>query len=100
MTAANAHTPGEWTVQYDGPSLPIIMGGTQVVAHVRTNEADARLLASAPALLAALQAFVAEWDNTYDAEVGENGLWRSNQPMDVRVIEQARAALAQAQKGA
>lgn len=43
-------TEGPWTVEYDGPSLPIICTHTprfEIVAHVKTNDADARLIVRA-----------------------------------------------------
>ena len=55
-------TPGPWQKNYDGPSLPIITNwahGDEIVALVRTGEADASLIAAAPELLKACQELVA-----------------------------------------
>lgn len=52
-------TPGQWAVEYGGSANPVITATAtegdlhwQIVAWVRTNEADARLMAAAPELLA------------------------------------------------
>ena len=123
MTAANAHTPGEWTVvpQSDGSMLivrqydtgeqmrPI---GMRIVAQVFArgtsldeDKANGRLIASAPALLAALQRIVDanqswraasdrfSWNQiTRDEFERERLLWRYEN-------DRATAALSQAQKG-
>lgn len=53
------HTPGPWSVGYDGPSLPIIDSHEGFIAFVKqpdddATEANARLIAAAPDLLEAL----------------------------------------------
>lgn len=58
------HTPGPWEINLDDSSNPIIGADKQVVArvahlaawrHPLEAEANARLIASAPAMLAALE---------------------------------------------
>lgn len=69
------HTPGPWHVSTDGTidgkeSSFTVNGGGGVVALVNTvlqqGRADARLIASAPALLDALRDLVACTPETYD----------------------------------
>ena len=60
------HTPGPWSVEKDGLYL-IGASGAGNVAYVGTPfvgdaEANARLIAAAPAMLAALQQIVADYD--------------------------------------
>ena len=72
------HTPGPWAIEHDGPALPIITAPattsagkimTDVIAHAKGDnaEANARLCASAPELLEALEwAIEALDDNRLD----------------------------------
>jgi hypothetical protein len=67
MTApATKHTPGPWTVAPDGehvlggePTDPVVIAGTMLADWCsetdETSEANARLIAAAPNLLAALE---------------------------------------------
>jgi hypothetical protein len=72
MTTQNAqHTPGPWTV-YERQPIRIITKDETVIASVRMREphtiANARLIADAPDLLAALEAAA------YELE-GAGGSW-------------------------
>lgn len=61
-------TPGPWQKNYDGPSLPIITNwahGDEIVALVRTGEADADLIAAAPDLLEALAGMLVSDNDTH-----------------------------------
>lgn len=98
-------TPGNWTAYMrrgmnktvrGTPNQTIWAGqptpysrGTRVVARVMGNEADARLIAAAPDLMAALEAAVAEEHNPDLKEWGEDKDW----------ITQARRALYRARIG-
>lgn len=75
---APGHTPGEWTIEEYGddetPSLVIHKDTETRVCFMATPgshgdpakiEADARLIAAAPDMLAALQAVMAEWREGY-----------------------------------
>lgn len=95
--STNQHTPGPWRVTTDGDSDPIVWAD-QVTAIARVyagplggttrRESNARLIASSPALLAALKAMVEARDNQ----------GRPN-PVEARVLAlvAARAAIAQAE---
>lgn len=75
------HTPGPWHVGYDGPSRPIIITaehGTMLAigrlengrAHTYPKEdADARLIAAAPALLEALERAIASLGYDHDNKI-------------------------------
>lgn len=73
----NKHTAGPWTVEYDNSeTLQWYNVGPARVYHNYNNEleeetaqANARLIASAPELLEALEAMVDLWDKSflYDA---------------------------------
>lgn len=98
------HTPGTWEIiEIDGPVIP--SDGVHVVVVQREQnliiapvglvgtpmtEANAHLIASAPAMLAALEAAVSDFDNW-----GE--VWQSESAPDggdvFTVLEQARAAI-------
>lgn len=64
----NKHTPGSWGRDADddapvqGMSRVFHSGTRQAVAWRIGNEADARLIAAAPDLLAALEELIDEWD--------------------------------------
>ena len=84
----SAHTPGPWTV------VAIDWGETgnarlELKEIQRTGMADARLIAAAPDLLAALQALVAELD-------GPGKPYSSDSYAPPQFIETARAAIAKA----
>ena len=83
-----AHTPGPWMQEYDGAvaigeqvCIPVDHCGPDDVPHAE-RKANARLIAAAPDLLAALQMAL-------DADQ-DSALWR----------ETARAAIAKAREGA
>ena len=90
-----SHTLGPWKVVYDGPSLPIIVpegpGGTIALVRGDNAEPDARLIAAAPTLLAALEQLVqrcAEPPVTTGLEMTGNG------GMIELLTREARAAIA------
>jgi hypothetical protein len=85
------HTPGPWTVHNFGDDSWEILTETDSVAEVQDNldnpgrsEADARLIAAAPALAEALER-VLDWFGVADAAPGSE---------EQEVTEIARAALA------
>ena len=53
------HTPGPWT-PYGLDWRMVVDKDSEVIADVRTHDADARLIAAAPDLLAALEALMTE----------------------------------------
>jgi hypothetical protein len=60
----SAHTPGPWFMSNDGDSQirandPTDASGETTICEVNGTASDARLIAAAPALLAALQAAIA-----------------------------------------
>lgn len=70
------HTPGPWIVRSELSQLTIWGGCASIIANIRFDEnrralADARIIAAAPALLAALQAFVDYHEGDYPYEDGE-----------------------------
>ena len=75
------HTPGPWTV-FKSPvrkALLIHAKDDLLVADLGddetgTQEANARLIAAAPDLLAALSELVAEWDNDHADEDHQSGI--------------------------
>lgn len=90
------HTPGPWRVVEDRvpSSLEVYAGKTAIAecwrrADVETEIANARLIASAPELFAALQLMV---DRFLDTE-GSYGAWENE------AIEAARAAIEKATLG-
>lgn len=90
------HTPGPWRVVEDRApsSLEVYAGKTAIAecwrrADVETEIANARLIASAPELLASLQLMV---DRFLDTE-GSYGAWEND------ALEAARAAIAKATGG-
>jgi hypothetical protein len=96
MTMTTKHTPGPWTVTrhddlpigniHHGPHKPgeVSVGAVSMRGN-GTDEANARLIAAAPDLLAALSLMV----DAYDAE------W----PPPCRTARMARAAIAKAEEG-
>ena len=108
------HTPGPWSVRsqkpyYDDPTArEWIMGSDGVIAHVSraygpNAEANARLIAAAPALLAALKATVTRITDDYEClDCGSQrpdgrGGTDHDQDCIVHLLEDAIAA---AEKGA
>ncbi len=93
---AATHTPGPWLANVD----TVWRGGEPIVCHPINSArsiADARLIAAAPALLAALESVVSLWEDwaKESAQLREP-LRRS---VEMRV-EEARAALQLARGGA
>jgi hypothetical protein len=88
-TTTTTHTSGPWAHQngkvYGDGLLVATLDPPQLEEEVAMKEADARLIAAAPAMLEALQGMVDEFQ---DAE------WRS------AAISTARAAIAKATGGA
>ena len=86
------HTPGPWYVEYDGPSLPIIVTKMKIIAHIKedNHEANARLIAAAPDLLAALE----DW--TEFAETKSTVDFTNKGPTSQHCYDKARAAIAKA----
>ena len=104
---AAKHTPGPWEVypskDRDGDSTLSIRGQAQFIATMDiqsinggpfklppNGEANARLIASAPDLLWALHACLADLQDITSAEGGDES----------EAMKQARAAIAQAEGGA
>ena len=101
------HTPGPWRIAYDGPSLPIITTESPewgIVALVRdggyggenkpyrdVSEPNARLIASAPDLLAALKEMTEDLEARWDMND------RSTNPGIRHCVEQAKAVIAKAE---
>ena len=83
----SAHTPGPWHVATYGcsPDYFAIKQGPCTLATKITTEQDARLIAAAPELLAALSELV-----DYDEGSSEEGSYGSE------VMERCRAAIAKA----
>lgn len=96
-----SHTPGPWTlnrVAYSDASAVFVMSGKSTVCEVyprpqgaESREANARLIAAAPTMLAALEV-IAAW--TPSASPNEPG---GMSIMDA--IDAARAAIARAKGG-
>ena len=94
------HTPGPWTVDYTDDHLRLYAGDLLIVEvngsteHIKvrgldeeTTEANARLIAAAPDLLAALERILARVETlNLFTERGE----------EAKVVEQARAAIGKA----
>lgn len=89
------HTPGPWHFDRHGYALYVNSGDTLVTAlsmdgkRLETSEADARLIASAPEMLAVLQDLAAYFGPTPDVD---NGL--------DEILTAARAAIAAATREA
>lgn len=88
------HTPGPWSARANGAQWVVDAGREQRVASVNTalmgQEANARLIAAAPELLAALRPFA-------DIGVSENPDYQPMIRMDREAILAARAAIAKAE---
>ena len=101
------HTPGPWVVYYDDDGVEIRAGadGGDVMGmfiHGEEMDANARLLASAPALLGALENLVG-WFGAVDYTDYESGEIDESQLDWVglhRVFHRAEAAIAKARGGA
>ena len=88
------HTPGPWDVSKHGVPSGLYQAGIYAegarndLATVKSSEADARIIAAAPDLLAALEALMPHLNSALDAHAN----WSVE-------IEQARAALVKAKGG-
>lgn len=84
------HTPGPWIVESDDGVDFTVLGGksSQVRIAVECGERDARLIASAPELLDALQGLIGSLAKlkSGDYVVGRDSVW----------LDAARAAIARA----
>lgn len=96
------HTPGPWTrkraIPDDDTISRLVFAGDDLIATVHDLEdagheafANARLIAAAPELLAALQELVAEWDARHADEDHRTGY-----TLDTWGVQLARAAIATA----
>lgn len=89
----SAHTPGPWKVEYsEGDEWEVLAGANLPIAYIsgwagRSTEVNARLIAAAPDLLAALAGII---------EIGKRDL--TNPKYDA-YFEEARAALKKARGG-
>lgn len=81
------HTPGPWIVGDGGKSLVVWSDSTLPVAEARRSAEDARLIAAAPELLAALKEV---------AEYCERRMRNSND--DAHTLHLCRAAINKAEK--
>jgi len=57
-SSERTHTPGPWRVEPDGQGCDRVVGPRGTVADTIGNEANARLIAAAPDVLAALKRYV------------------------------------------
>lgn len=89
----SAHTPGPWR---HNETWGLIMHGKSEVAAVHSsNSADARLIAAAPELLAALRAIIARYEGDFDStELMAFGPLSNQKSLDMRDI--ALTAIAKA----
>lgn len=114
----NKHTPGPWSCERDPchfDTLSTVVGGDnsarkgisrQMIVDVggwaewREQEANARLIAAAPELLAACKA-VADWwhEHEYDTVLGDDGIEISVYDSEPKMVKLARAAIAKAEGG-
>ena len=106
-----AHTPGPWRAVMDGDCLmvyPVMSGLTQSICAVgevgaRATEADARLIAAAPDLLAALRAGMQKLTDMHavihDQEIEEHFVDEATNMISdgETAISVARAAIARAE---
>ena len=98
------HSPGPWEVRVLGTIISIEteeQGGIALVNHLancnsgilsRQGRANARLIAASPTMYEALKALV-DWDTEHD------GIYSQHNPAVGRLVAQAKAALAKAEKG-
>ena len=97
------HTSGPWKAEkyciWGGLNYEIYVAGTQTALAVETQQANARLIAAAPDLLAALQEFMRE-DDPHTVNCATQPTWASGRsspgPCDCR-YGRARAAIAKAE---
>jgi hypothetical protein len=93
-TTQQTHTPGPWTLQPigDETEFNILGAGRELIATVSDN--DARLIAAAPELLAALEEVMDHSERAQ--EQGHYGGLHPHGP----ILERARAAIRKATGGA
>ena len=106
-TARNTHTQGPWYVRHESRTYFTIHDGIvpgtgisprTIINGRAENIADARLAASAPALLAALEALIADHELTCGSHADQaDTLYRC---AEWEIIEQARGSVARARGGA
>lgn len=92
------HTPGPWTVRQDGPAkIPAIESLSGPVAMLYAGEsaaADARLIAAAPDLLAAVHGLLASCGPQHESETVE--MYRERTALLQWHIDRASEALIKA----
>lgn len=90
------HTPGPWSVRFENRATYIVTAGNVIVSAIINvpggdreqdgiNEANARLIASAPDLLTALREIVAVYDRGHVPDIGA-------------AVERSRAVISKATK--
>ena len=95
----NKQTPGKWIAESDGEYWNVVIDGAEGIGREiigceglyrcdGSDEANARLIASAPDLLESLQQLVSESVNPHDGSEYEYGEWIA--------LDKARAAIAKA----
>lgn len=105
-------TPGPWLISSEDRAFVYALGdeGTNSFwAHVLTAgpervsreecAANARLIASAPDLLEALQAVVAAWDALHSSTTYVEGIGDRQEDLEFREMQAARAAILKATTG-
>lgn len=99
-------TPGPWTchVLNSDDTVAVVRAGTLQIAAIGyapgfAEEANARLIAAAPDLLAALKAVLEELEGREDVRDGEDGMQLPNEAMCIlnEHGDQMRAAIARAE---
>lgn len=97
-----AHTPGPWKaepgshknvyiIHYSrGPLAIVNVGGKAPIDG--TNEANAHLMAAAPDLLAACQAFVEAWEKSHQLEKTDIALRMAKQAIEKALLNEGLRA--------
>ena len=103
----SAHTPGPWTcrVLNSDDTVAVIRAGTLQIAAIGyapgfAEEANARLIAAAPDLLAALRQVLEVLEGRADVRDGEDGMQLPNEAMSIlnECGDTMRAAIAKAER--
>lgn len=95
-----AHTPGPWMVGTREPYVevwgPMRMNASPIIASLecQPRDANARLIAAAPELLAALHECEEYFDNRADADCDQDGFIPNK---EMRLLTEVRAAIAKAE---